>query len=135
MSTPSFISPPAPAELPDWILALKPPDADVAPVQTEESAVFIGLDAELDLLARTAPDDIAWLAEIVDQPPPLISSTQAASILEGEVRPTPAMRPPRRKRRRKMRATDLFVLDLMLCLMILAILGLAFVLKFVLGLF
>jgi len=134
MSTPPFISPPAPAELPDWILALKPPDADTAPTQTEENAVFIGLDAELEMLAQTAPDDIEWLAEIVDQPPPLMSSVQAASILEGEIKPARAMR-LRRRKRRKMRPADLIVLDLMLALMIVASLGLLFVLKFVLQLF
>jgi len=134
MSTPPFISTPVPAELPDWILALKPPDADTAPTQTEENAVFIGLDAELEMLAQTAPDDIEWLAEIVDQPPPLMSSMQAASILEGEIKPARAMR-LRRRKRRKMRPADLIVLDLMLALMIVASLGLLFVLKFVLQLF
>jgi len=134
MSTPPFISTPVPAELPDWILALKPPDADTAPTQTEENAVFIGLDAELEMLAQTAPDDIEWLAEIVDQPPPLMSSVQAASILEGEIKPARAMR-LRRRKRRKMRPADLIVLDLMLALMIVASLGLLFVLKFVLQLF
>ena len=134
MSTPPFISTPVPADLPDWILALKPPDADTAPTQTEENAVFIGLDAELEMLAQTAPDDIEWLAEIVDQPPPLMSSVQAASILEGEIKPARAMR-LRRRKRRKMRPADLIVLDLMLALMIVASLGLLFVLKFVLQLF
>jgi len=44
-----------PAELPDWILALKPPDADLA--GPTESAVFIGLDTQLELPMQTNPGD------------------------------------------------------------------------------
>jgi hypothetical protein len=135
MSTSPFVAQPLPAELPDWILALKPPDADAATAPTDDSAVFVGLDAELEVLSQTAPEEIEWLADVADQPPPLVSSAQAASILEGAARPTRAMRSPRHKRRRKMRQMDLLVLDLMLGLMIMAILGLVFALKFVLRLF
>jgi hypothetical protein len=50
MSTLPSVAQPLPADLPDWILALKPPDADMATVQTDDCAVFVGLDLMLGLM-------------------------------------------------------------------------------------
>ena len=55
MSSQLLAAPLVPAELPDWILALKPPDADMA--EPTESAVFTGLDTELELPMQTNPGD------------------------------------------------------------------------------
>jgi hypothetical protein len=96
-----FVSPPVPAELPDWILALKPPDADVtAPT---EGAAFSSLDAELDALSRADPDELARLAETAEQTAQLMPRDQAGAILEGTVKLAPPR--ARRRRARKMRRT------------------------------
>jgi hypothetical protein len=132
MSMLAYVPPPIPAELPEWILALKPPDADLAAAEPMENAVFLGLDAELESLLQSNPEDVEWLAEVADQPTPIMSRDQAASILEGQAKPAPLPRPVRRKRYRKMRQEELLVLDAMLMLMILAVLALLFILKLLL---
>jgi hypothetical protein len=131
MSSPTFVSPPVPAELPDWILALKPPDADVA--EPTESAVFIGLDAELELLMQANPGNVSWLADMAEQPPYLLSRDQADAILEGKAKLAPLPR-PRHKRPGRLRRSEVAVLDIMLVLMILTLLGTWIVLRYILSL-
>jgi hypothetical protein len=126
MSTQAF-APPVPADLPDWILALKPPEADLAaPV---ESAVFVGLDLELEGLLQASPEDLTWLAETAQQTTKLLSVEQASAIVDGKVKPMPHLK--RRKRRsKKMRPSELLVLDLMLVMMIATLLILALILRY-----
>jgi len=131
MSSQTLASPLVPAELPDWILALKPPDADLA--EPTESAVFIGLDAELELLMQTNPGEVSWLADTTEQTTHLLSRDQADAILEGKVKPAPLPR-PRRRRPGKLRQSEVAILDMMLVLMILALLGALIVLRYVLSL-
>jgi len=131
MSAPTFVSPLVPAELPDWILALKPPDADVA--ESTESAVFIGLDAELELLMQANPGDVSWLADMAEQPPHLLSRDQADAILEGKAKLAPLLH-PRHKRPGRLRRSEVAVLDIMLVLMILTLLGTWIVLRYILSL-
>jgi hypothetical protein len=133
MSTRPYLPPPVPAELPDWILALKPLEADQPAGGPAESVVFIGLDEELEALLKTNPEDIEWLAQVAEQPLPPMSPDEAASILEGHAKPVSLPMP--HKRRRKMRQAELLVLDALLALMIIAILALVFMLKYVLQLF
>jgi hypothetical protein len=129
MSTQAF-APPIQAELPDWILALKPPEADLAAPM--ESAVFVGLDSELEELVQASPEDLAWLAETAEQTTKLLSVEQAGAILDGKAKPMPALK--RRKRRaRKMRPSQLLALDLMLVMMIAALLLLALILRFLIA--
>jgi hypothetical protein len=131
MSAPTFVSPLVPAELPDWILALKPPDADVA--ESTESAVFIGLDAELELLMQANPGNVSWLADMAEQPSHLLSRDQADAILEGKAKLAPLPR-PRHKRPGRLRRSEVAVLDIMLVLMILTLLGTWIVLRYILSL-
>jgi hypothetical protein len=131
MSSPTPVSPLVPAELPDWILALKPPDADV--VEPTESAVFIGLDAELESLMQANPDDVSWLADMAEQPPYVLSRDQADAILEGKAKPAPLPR-PRRRRPGRLRRSEVTILDIMLVLMILTLLGALIVLRYILSL-
>jgi hypothetical protein len=131
MSSPTLVSPLVPAELPDWILALKPPDADVA--EPTESAVFIGLDAELELLMQANPGNVAWLADMAEQPPHLLSRDQADAILEGKAKLAPLPR-PRHKRPGRLRRSEVAALDVMLVLMILTLLGAWIVLRYILSL-
>jgi hypothetical protein len=132
MSAQVFTEPPVPADLPDWLLALKPPEADLAQPPAEESVVFFGLDAELEALGRSNPQDIEWLAEIAAQPTPLISHAQAESILDGAAKPDTLMRPHRKRRKRigRLRQEETILLDAMLALMILAVLALWLVMRF-----
>ena len=130
MSSQPLASPLVPAELPDWILALKPPDADLA--EPTESAVFIGLDAELELLMQTNPGEVSWLADTTEQTTHLLSRDQADAILEGKVKPAPLPRPLRRPGR--LRRSEVAVLDIMLILMILTLLGAWIVLRYILSL-
>jgi hypothetical protein len=121
------LAPPVPAELPDWILALKPPGADLA-VATDSMA-FVGLDSELEELVQASPEDLAWLTETALQTTKLLSVEQASAILEGKAKPPPS--PVRRKRRsKKMRQGDLLTLDLMLVMMIAALLIMVLILRF-----
>ena len=131
MSSPTLVSPLVPAELPDWILALKPPDADVA--EPTESAVFLGLDAELELLMQANPGDVSWLADTAEQTTRLLSRDQADAILEGKAKFAPLPR-PRRKRPGRLRRNEVAVLDIMLILMILTLLGALIVLRYILSL-
>jgi hypothetical protein len=131
MSSQPLASPLVPAELPDWILALKPPDADVA--ESTESAVFISLDAELELLMQANPGDVSWLADMAEQPPHLLSRDQADAILEGKAKLAPLPR-PRHKRPGRLRRSEVAVLDIMLVLMILTLLGTWIVLRYILSL-
>jgi hypothetical protein len=131
MSSPTLVSPPVPAELPDWILALKPPDADMA--ESTESAVFLGLDAELELLMQANPGNVSWLADMAEQPPHLLSRDQADAILEGKAKLAPLPR-PRHKRPGRLRRSEVAVLDIMLVLMILTLLGTWIVLRYILSL-
>jgi hypothetical protein len=131
MSSQPLASPLVPAELPDWILALKPPDADMA--EPTESAVFIGLDAELESLMQSNPDEVSWLADVTEQTTHLLSRDQADAILEGKATPTPLPR-PRRKRPGRLRRSEVTVLDIMLVLMILTLLGAWIVLRYILSL-
>ncbi len=131
MSSPTPVSPLVPAELPDWILALKPPDADV--VEPTESAVFIGLDAELESLMQANPGDVSWLADMAEQPPHLLSRDQADAILEGKAKPAPLPR-SRRRRPGRLRRSEVTILDIMLILMILTLLGALIVLRYILSL-
>jgi hypothetical protein len=126
MSTQAF-APPVPAELPDWILALRPPDADLA--AQAESAVFVGLDSELEGLLQASPEDLAWLAETAGQTTRLLSVEQASDIIDGKAKLMPRLK--RRKRRsKKMRQNELLALDLMLVMMIAALLILALILRY-----
>ncbi len=126
MSTQAF-APPVPGDLPDWILALKPPDADLA--APSEGAVFVGLDSELEGLLQANPEDLAWLAETAQQTTKLLSVEQASAIMDGKIKPMPSLK--RRKRRsRKMRPSELLVLDLMLVMMIAALLILTLLLRY-----
>jgi hypothetical protein len=128
MST-QALAPPVQAELPDWILALKPHDADLA--QPAESTIFVGLDAELEGLVQASPEDLAWLTETAEQTTQLLSHDQADLILEGKAKPV--QRPKRRKRRsKKLRQSELLVLDLMLVMMMAALLIMVFILRFLL---
>ena len=128
MSTQAF-APPVPGDLPDWILALKPPNADLA--APAESAVFVGLDSELEGLLQASPEDLAWLAETAQQTTKLLSVEQASAIMDGKIKPMPSLK--RRKRRsKKMRQSELLVLDLMLVMMIATLLILAFILRYLL---
>ena len=131
MSSPTLAPPPAPAELPDWILALKPPDADVA--APTESAVFLGLDAELELLMQTSPGDVSWLADTAEQTTRLLSRDQADAMLEGKAKLAPLPR-PRRKRPGRLRRNEVAILDIMLILMILTLLGALIALRYILSL-
>ena len=126
MSTQAF-APPVPGDLPDWILALKPPNADLA--APAESAVFVGLDSELEGLLQASPEDLAWLAETAQQTTKLLSVEQASAIMDGKIKPMPSLK--RRKRRsKKMRPSELLVLDLMLVMMIATLLILALILRY-----
>lgn len=78
MSTPPFTGEPVPADLPDWILALKPQAPDGTPPPAE--SVFLGLDAELASLSQQNPDDLAWLADTAEQTMSLLEKGQAAQI-------------------------------------------------------
>ena len=131
MSSPTLVLPPAPAELPDWILALKPPDADV--VEPTESAVFIGLDAELESLMQANPGDVSWLADTAEQTTRLLSRDQADAMLEGKAKLAPLPR-PRRKRPGRLRRNEVAILDIMLILMILTLLGALIALRYILSL-
>jgi len=111
------LEPPVRAELPDWILALKPPEADTAEL---ESAVFTGLDSELAELMRVNPDELAWLADVAEQAVQRISSDEAAAILEGTRKPT---RIRVRRRRYRRQRTALILLNVILFLMVLAVLA------------
>ncbi len=131
MSSQTLGSPLVPAELPDWILALKPPDADVtAPT---ESAVFLGLDAELELLMQANPGDVSWLADTAEQTTHLLSRDQADAMLEGKAKLAPLPR-PRRKRPGRLRRNEVAILDIMLILMILTLLGALIALRYILSL-
>lgn len=125
MST-QALAPPVQAELPDWILALKPPDADLA--APAESAVFVGLDSELEGLVQASPEDLAWLAETAEQTTKLLSIEQASAILDGKSEPMPRLK-RRRRHSKKMRRSELLALDLMLVMMIAALLILALILR------
>lgn len=131
MSSPTLASPLVPAELPDWILALKPPDADVA--EPTESAVFLGLDAELELLMQANPGDVSWLADTAEQTTRLLSRDQADAMLEGKAKLAPLPR-PRRKRPGRLRRNEVAILDIMLILMILTLLGALIALRYILSL-
>lgn len=131
MSSQTLVSPLVPAELPDWILALKPPDADVA--EPTESAVFLGLDAELELLMQTRPDEVSWLADTAKQTTHLLSRDQADAILEGKAKLAPLPR-PRRRRPGRLRRSEVAILDIMLILMILTLLGALIALRYILSL-
>ena len=131
MSSQTLVSPLVPAKLPDWILALKPPDADVA--EPTESAVFLGLDAELELLMQTRPDEVSWLADTAKQTTHLLSRDQADAILEGKAKLAPLPR-PRRRRPGRLRRSEVAILDIMLILMILTLLGALIALRYILSL-
>ena len=131
MSSQTLVSPLVPAELPDWILALKPPDADVA--EPTESAVFLGLDAELELLMQANPGDVSWLADTAEQTTRLLSRDQADAMLEGKAKLAPLPR-PRRKRPGRLRRNEVAILDIMLVLMILTLLGALIALRYILSL-
>jgi hypothetical protein len=128
MSSQPLASSPVPVELPDWILALKPADADIA--ELAESAVFSGLDAELELLMQTKPDEVSWLADSTEQITHLLSRDQADAILEGKVKPVPLLR-PRRRRPGKLRRSEVAILDMLLILMILTLLVALIILRYV----
>jgi len=130
MSSQPLASPLVPAELPHWILALKPPDADMA--EPTESAVFIGLDAELESLMQSNPDEVSWLADVTEQTTHLLSRDQADAILEGKVKSAPLPR-PRRRRPGKLRRSEVAILDIMLILMILTLLGALIIVRYVLS--
>jgi hypothetical protein len=121
MSAAPFISAPVQAELPDWILALKPSDEELAAAESAEGAAFVGLDAELEALAQTNPDDIAWLAQVADQPLPPVSSLEADSILEGHLPATLTLppRPAPRRRASRLRQNERLIIILMLFMVIL----------------
>jgi len=131
VSSQPLTSPLSPAELPDWILALKPADADIA--EPAESAVFSGLDAELESLMQTQPDEVSWLADSAEQMTHLLSRDQADAILEGKAKPAPLPR-PHRKRPSKLRRSEVVILDMLLILMILALLGALIIVRYVLSL-
>jgi len=131
MSSQPLASSLVPAELPDWILALKPVDADVA--GPAESDVFAGLDTELQLLMQTNPGEVSWLADSTEQMTHLLSRDQADAILEGKAKPVPLLR-PRRQRPGKLRRSEVAILDIVLILMILTLLGALIALRYVLSL-
>jgi hypothetical protein len=114
----TVVAPLEPAELPDWILALKPSDADVA--EPAENIVFSSLDAKLESLAQVNPDDVTWLAEVAEERPVLMSEFEAAAILEGKAKP--ARLRARRRRPSRWRRNELIILDAILFLMVLAVL-------------
>jgi hypothetical protein len=128
MPSQPLASPPVPVELPDWILALKPADADMA--EPAESAVFSGLDAELEMLMQTKPDEVSWLADSTEQITHLLSRDQADAILEGKAKPVLLHR-PRRRRPGKLRRSEVAILDMLLILMILALLAALIILRYV----
>ena len=132
MSSKAFLSPPVRAELPDWVLALKRPGVDEAILAPTETAVFSELDAELEALSHTDPEELAWLAEDAERTYHLMSRNEAAAILDGEIKPEITPRPKRRRRPNRIRQSELVVLDVMLILMILIILIGLFVLFYVL---
>jgi hypothetical protein len=121
MSIQAFIPPPVEAELPDWILALKPAMLDADVESPTDSAVFSGLDSELEELLHANPEDITWLAETADQPPLPMSRVQAELILDGQVKPVPIVRPRPRRRRRGLNQSERLALDLMMLMMIAAL--------------
>ena len=131
MSTQALVPPPAEAELPDWILALKPSTPDADQGSPTESAVFVGLDTELEKLLHTNPEDITWLVETANQPPPPMSQVQAELILEGQLKPAPLVRPrPKRRRRRGLNQSERLALDLMILMMIAALIMMWVVLRY-----
>jgi len=130
MSSRPIASALVPAELPNWILALKPPDADMA--EPAESAVFSGLDTELESLMQTKPGEVSWLADSAEQVTHLLSRDQADAILEGKEKPTPLLRPHRR-RSSKLRRSEAVILDILLILMILTLLGALIIVRYVLS--
>ncbi len=121
---------PVQAEIPDWVLALKPPEADTAATEAQfpSGDVFIGLDTELQELAQDNPEELAWLAEIAEQTAEPLSQEEAAASLEGTHKPAP---PPRRRRRKSgLRKSQLVVLGIMMVFMILALLGVFLALRY-----
>jgi hypothetical protein len=130
MSAQALVPPLAEAELPDWILALKPATLDADDGSPADSAVFVGLDTELEELLHAHPEDITWLAETANQPPPPVSRVQAELILEGQLKPAPIVRPRPKRRRRGLNQSERLALDLMMLMMIAALIMMWVVLRY-----